>query len=141
MAAGTGHAERPMTVDDAGTLPQGGAKIELGWSRDDRVQGFDGAVGYGSIETRELELNFGDTRDRSVSPRDRIRTYGAAIKWVPLSAETGLSAGLKYEFAHDKIDGGAYAKANALLALVSWTFEAGPLVHVNLVRQPINNAT
>jgi hypothetical protein len=135
MAAGAGHAERPMTVDDAGTLPQGGAKIEFGWSRDDRVEGFDGAVGYGPIETLEVELNFGDARDRSVSPRARCRGAGAAVKWVPLSEETGLSAGLKYEYAFEKIKGGASANANTLLGLASLTFEAGSVVHVNLGRE------
>lgn len=34
-------AERPMTVDDAGTLERGGAKLEFGWSRDDAVRGYD----------------------------------------------------------------------------------------------------
>ncbi|MCB1895895.1 MAG: hypothetical protein H6945_11630 [Zoogloeaceae bacterium] len=30
MASGPALAERPMSVDDAGTLPRGGAKVEAG---------------------------------------------------------------------------------------------------------------
>jgi hypothetical protein len=52
-----------------------------------------------------------------------------------LGAHCGRSAGLKYEYAYEKIDAGASANANALLGLVSWTFESGPVAHVNLGRE------
>ena len=130
--SGALRAERPMSVDDAGTLDQGGAKVEFGLSKDDRMNGFDGAVGYGPIRTLEVEFNFAALRDGRVSPRDTIQGYGAAIKWVPLVAETGLSAGLKYEYGHEHVDGGYSTNTQALLGLASWTFEAGPVVHLNL---------
>ncbi len=131
---GAPRAERPMIVDDASTLPQGGAKVEFGWSKDGGVKGFDGALGYGPIETLELELNFGHLRDGSVSPRETIKGLGGALKWVPLAADSGLSAGLKYEFAHEEIEG-AGANTQGLLILASWTFEAGPRADLNLGRE------
>ena len=52
-------AERPMAVDDAGALERGGAKLEFGWSRDEAVRGYEGAAGFGPIDTVEVELGFG----------------------------------------------------------------------------------
>lgn len=135
LVSGGALAERPMAVDDAGTLDRGGAKIEFGWSRDDKVKGFEAAVGYGPFEKLEMELAFGRARDRSASPSASVRAVGAAVKWVPLQQETGLSAGLKYEYGDEHVQDGANGHAQALLALLSWRFDAGPLVHVNLGRE------
>ena len=52
-------AERPMAVDDAGALERGGAKLEFGWSPDEAVRGYEGAAGFGPIDTVEVELGFG----------------------------------------------------------------------------------
>lgn len=128
-------AERPMAVDDAGTLERGGAKLEFGWSRDDALKGFEGAVGYGPIDNVEVELSFGRAKDRDESPDVTVRGVGAALKWVPLQAETGLSAGLKYEYGRERVSGEGTSRANALAGLASWAFEAGPRVHVNLGRE------
>ncbi|MCV2217334.1 hypothetical protein [Thauera sp. Sel9] len=128
-------AERPMAVDDAGTLERGGAKLEFGWSRDDALKGFEGAVGYGPIDNVEVELSFGRAKDRDESPDVTVRGVGAALKWVPLQAETGLSAGLKYEYGRERVSGEGISRANALAGLASWAFEAGPRVHVNLGRE------
>ena len=83
-------AERPMTVDDAGTLERGGAKLEFGWSRDDAVRGYEGAAGFGPIDDVEVEVGFGRAKDRDADPDAKIRAVGAAVKWVPLQSETGL---------------------------------------------------
>ena len=93
LAASPALAERPMAVDDAGTLERGGAKLEFGWSKDDSVRGLEGAAGFGPIDNVELELGFGRAKDREPSPHVNVRGLGAAVKWVPLQAETGLSAG------------------------------------------------
>ncbi|MBL8446552.1 MAG: hypothetical protein JNJ44_03965, partial [Zoogloeaceae bacterium] len=45
LALNPAWAERPMAVDDAGTLPLGGSKIEFGWARDDEARGLEGALG------------------------------------------------------------------------------------------------
>ena len=51
LAASPALAERPMAVDDAGTLERGGAKLEFGWSKDDSVRGLEGAAGFGPSTT------------------------------------------------------------------------------------------
>lgn len=127
-------AERPMAVDDAGTLERGGAKLEFGWSRDDAVRGYEGAAGYGPIDDVELEVGFGRAKDRDADPDAKIRAVGAAVKWVPLQAESGLSAGFKYEYGRERVSGEATSRADSLAGLATWTFEQGPRVHVNLGR-------
>lgn len=139
LATGTAQAERPMAVDDAGTLDRGGAKAEFGWSKDDRARGFDGAVGYGPLENVEVELNFAQARDAHAEPDVRARGVGAALKWVPLQAEQGLSAGVKLDFG--KVWAKAHGvheeavKAYALTGLATWTYASGAAVHLNLGRE------
>lgn len=128
-------AERPMAVDDAGTLERGGAKLEFGWSKDDSVRGLEGAVGYGPIDNVEVELGFGRGKDRDPSPHLNVRALGAAVKWVPLQSEIGLSAGLKYEYGRERVSGESTEHANALAGLATWAFAAGPRVHMNLGRE------
>lgn len=125
-------AERPMAVDDAGTLERGGAKLEFGWSRDDAVRGYEGAAGFGPIDAVEVEVGFGRAKDRDADPDAKTRAVGAAVKWVPLQSETGLSAGLKYEYGRERVSGEGTARANSLAALATWAFEQGPRVHLNL---------
>lgn len=130
------QAERPMIVDDASTLEQGHAKLEFGWFKADDVKGFDGAAGYGPIETVEIEIAFGWARNSVVDPTERFNLAGGAIKWVPLAADKGLSAGLKLEYEYEKLRGGPSAHTTGLLALATWAFEEdGPLLHVNLGRE------
>lgn len=130
--ASSALAERPMTVDDAGTLARGDAKLELGWSKDDKTRGFEGAVGYGPIENVEVELAFGRSRDHAAEPTDTIRAVGAALKWVPLQSDNGLSAGLKVEYAHENAHQSTDARIGAINGLLSWNFAIGPRLHVNL---------
>lgn len=138
-AASPALAERPMAVDDAGTLERGDAKLEFGWSKDDSVRGLEGAVGYGPIDNVEVELGFGRGKDHDPSPDVNVRVLGAAVKWVPLQSETGLSAGLKYEYGREHVGGEDVEYANALLGLATWAFAAGPRVHVNLGREWVRN--
>jgi hypothetical protein len=132
--AGSAHAERPMNVDDAGTLEQGGAKLEFGWLKDDKARGFEAAAGFGPVDNVEVEIGFGRVRDRAASPTDTIYGHGLAIKWVPLQAETGLSAGLKYEYGRDRLDS-VSTRVHALSGLLTWTFEGGQMLHLNLGRE------
>lgn len=127
-------AERPMNVDDASTLPLHGAKLEFGWSKDDKARGIEAAAGYSPIENVELEISGGRARDTDPSPSETIRGIGGAIKWVPLQADVGLSAGLKYEYGNEKVEGQA-SHAQALLGLMSWNFEDGSKIHLNLGRE------
>lgn len=128
------HAERPMNVDDAGTLEKGGAKLEFGWSKDDKAKGLEAAAGFGPIDNVEVELGLARTRDSSVSPSETTHGHGLAIKWVPLQSETGLSAGLKYEYGRDRLDG-VSTRVHGLTGLLTWAFDGGQLLHVNLGRE------
>lgn len=137
--ASAAHAERPMVVDDAETLDKGGAKVEFGWSRDDRTRGFDAAAGYGPIENLEVELALAQARDREPDPSVRLHGIGVAMKWVPLQVETGLSAGVKLEHARERAHirnaPDETARANAVTALATWRFAGGQAVHLNLGRE------
>jgi hypothetical protein len=130
-------AERPMAVDDAGTLDPGGAKLEAGWSRDHKERGLDAAAGYGPVQNVELEISLARAQDRDPDPSARLRAVGAALKWVPIQPETGLSAGLKLSYDQTRVDprdGSAREteRARALTGLLSWTFESGQRAHLNL---------
>lgn len=138
-ASSTALAERPMAVDDAGTLERGGAKLEFGWSRDDAVRGYEGAAGFGPIDNVEVEIGYGRAEDRDADPDAKIRAVGAAVKWVPLQAESGLSAGLKYEYGRERVSGEGTARANSIAALATWVFEQGPRMHVNAGREWARN--
>lgn len=128
-------AERPMAVDDAGTLDRGGAKLDFGWSRDDQVRGLNAAAGYGPVDNLELELAFEMARDHDTSPRTEFTGAGFAAKWVPLQQEAGLSAGLKVELGRARADNQIGNKetpyTRALIGLASWAFESGQLIHLN----------
>lgn len=138
LLGGAARAERPMAVDDAGTLARGGVKLEFGLSRDDQARGMEAAVGYGLIENVEVELGVGGSRDRSAWPASRARSTGVALKWVPLQAETGLSAGLKLEAARDDVRHGEDVRTYALNLLATWASAAGPRLHANLGRESLD---
>lgn len=126
-------AERPMAVEDASTMERGSAKVELGWSKDADHRGWDASIGYSPLHHVETELDLGHARDRPFTPSDTRRAVGAAVKWVPLQADQGLSAGLKYAYTRDRLESDqARHHVHALSALASWTFTAGPSLHLNL---------
>ena len=137
--AGPALAERPMVVDDAGTLDAGGAKLEFGWSRDDRTHGWDAAAGFAPIANLELEVGLARARDGATSPDTLLRGVGVAAKWVPLQAETGLSAGLKLEHerarADDRVGARVTARVSAASVLASWRFASEQVIHANIGRE------
>jgi len=128
-----------MTVDDAGTLDLGGAKVEFGWSKDDSVRGLEAAVGYGPIANVEVELGVARAEDNDASPAQTFKGVGAAVKWVPLQQETGLSAGLKFEWGREKATDDAdldeTAEGKAVLVLLGWGLDSGQTLHLNLSRE------
>lgn len=132
-------AERPMNVDDAGTLDKGGAKLEFGWSRDAGARGWEGAAGFGPIENLELEVNFERLRDHDPAPTQTVRGTGFALKWVPLQEDHGLSAGLKLELGRsrisDRLNPTETEQARSLTGLITWGFESGQRMHANLGRE------
>ncbi|MCB1954853.1 MAG: hypothetical protein KDG55_04215 [Rhodocyclaceae bacterium] len=128
-----------MNVDDAGTLDLGGAKVEFGWSKDDHTKGLEAAVGYGPIENVEIELSGGWAKDDDASPEQTFKGLGFAVKWVPLQQETGLSAGLKFEYGREKASDDAdldeTATGKGVIGLVQWGLASGQRLHLNLSRE------
>lgn len=139
IAAAPAFAERPMMVDDAGTLDKGGRKVEFGWSEDGRTSGVDGVFGFAPVDDLELEVGLDSLRDRT-DPATKVKLAGTgfALKWVPLKAETGLSAGLKLEFGRvrssDGINPTTTDRERSLNGLFTWGFATGQLVHFNVGR-------
>lgn len=132
-------AERPMAVDDAGTLDKGGAKLEFGLSKDHKERGWEGAAGFAPIDNLELEIGYARATDHDSNPNTRIRGHGFAAKWVPLKSEQGLSAGLKFEYgrtrSNDRINPSETERARSLTGLATWSFATGQLLHVNVGRE------
>lgn len=59
------HAEGPMNTDDAGTLAQGGMKLEGVWSADDETRGAEIVFGFSPFEKLELEIAASRANDGS----------------------------------------------------------------------------
>ncbi|MCX7946601.1 MAG: hypothetical protein N2557_06485 [Hydrogenophilus sp.] len=85
-------AEPPLAVDDAGTLPARGKKVELFYGRSNGTRLEE--VGVGMALKGGLEVGVGV--DREVAQEREIKGHGAGIslKWVPQQRERGLSTGL-----------------------------------------------
>lgn len=119
-----------MTVDDAGTLAAGDAKVEFGWRKDGATRGFDVLAGFSPRDFVEVGLGFARDRGDGVTAREAF----AEVKWVPLQSEEGPSAGMKIEYARANVHAGDRPSRLAILALFTYAFEAGPRVHVNAGR-------
>lgn len=128
LLGGAVHAERPMVVDDAGTLPLHARKIEFGFNRDGNGKAVEAAAGFGLFNG--LEAGVGIARSREGAAR--ATSMMLAFKWVPLQAEQGLSAGLRLDLARELGNSGERATSQALVALASWRFSNGMLWHNNL---------
>lgn len=132
-------AERPMAVDDAATGGKGSAELEFGWVRDHRERGGEASIAYIPLENLKVELGYSRTRDHDPEPSLWAHGLGVAVKWVPLQSDTGLSAGLRYDYERARVDlrgePDEVARANALTALASWGFASGQRVHLNLGRE------
>ena len=83
------------------------------------VRGYEGAAGFGPIDNVEVEVGFGRAKDRDADPDAKIHAVGAAVKWVPLQSETGLSAGLKYEYGRERVSGEDSSRVDALAGLAT----------------------
>lgn len=135
LCSPTAQAGRPMTTDDADTLGQGGVELQAGWQRDDGNVAMGAAVGYGLIDTLDIELEFerGDD-DASGS----VRALALALKWVPIRSNAGSAVGLGMAYGHARIDasdGKTHENSGALTALFSHPIAEEALLHVNLGRE------
>lgn len=137
VVASTARAEAPMNTDDAGTLDQGGMKVEGVWSKDDRTNGGELLFGFSPIATLELEVAASQAKDDSTSPAGRLRGTGFGAKWVPRQIETGWSLGGRFDFGHirvhDRVADARWSERDyALTGLASWRRENGQVLHINL---------
>lgn len=133
-------AESPMRTDDAGTLAQGGMKLEAVASRDDKTRGVDLAVGAGVLPQLELEVVLGRARDTRFDPSTTYRGQGFGLKWVPLQNDTGWSAGARVDWGRTRVREGAIPapwtdREYAITALASHRFVGGQVLHLNAGRK------
>ena len=96
-------AESPMRTDDAGSLAQGGVKLETIAFRDDKTRGVDFVVGAGVFPGLEMEAVLGRAKDRQYEPATTYRGLGFGLKWVPLQSDTGWSAGGRLDWGHTRV--------------------------------------
>ena len=96
-------------------------------------------AGFAPLPMLELEVGLARGRDHESSPDTRLQGVGFAAKWVPLQAETGLSAGVKVEHARaradDRVNPRVTGRANALSLLASWRFASEQVIHFNAGRE------
>ncbi|WP_244861005.1 porin [Aromatoleum petrolei] len=107
--------------------------------RDDKERGAEASIAYVPFGGLEIELGYVRTRDPDPDPSLWAHGLGVAVKWVPLQAESGLSAGLKYEYERARVDlrgqSDEIARANGVTGLLSWGLASGQHVHLNLGRE------
>lgn len=133
-------AEGPMATDDAGTLDQGGMKVEAVLSRDDKAHGSELVFGFGPIETVEVGLAFARATDRADDPSTKLRGTGIGIKWVPIQNkgdEGGWSLGASFGYGSTRVNERSTPdkfteKEYALTGLASYRLENGQVMHLNL---------
>lgn len=136
LAVPPAFAEGPMNTDDAGTLDQGGMKVEVVLSRDDKERGSEIGFGYGLIENVEVGVTFAQGRDRTDDPSTKLRGTGFSVKWVPIQNDTGWSLGASLGFGKTRVNERATpdrftSKEYSLSGLVSYRFENGQVLHFN----------
>lgn len=131
------QAEAPMHVDDAGTLGQGGMKVEGNWGKDDKTRGGELLFGFAPIEDLEVGLSLARTTDRSEDPSTRLNGTGISFKWVPIKSETGWSLGASFGYGHthveDRVTPETFTENGyALTGLASYRLANGQVLHLNL---------
>lgn len=124
------YAEAPMVTDDAGTMDQGGKKVEGSFAKSGpaRVYGLSG--GFAPMDNVEIGLGLQHARDSSLSTSGNAT--GLSVKWIPIKSGI-FSAGLKLDHVRAK-SGGAYANATTLTGLTSARFASGYVLHANVGR-------
>ncbi|MEW6163565.1 MAG: hypothetical protein AB1642_00740 [Pseudomonadota bacterium] len=137
LAASPAFAEGPMNTDDAGTLDQGGMKIEAVLSRDDKERGAELVYGFGPIENVEVGIAVSSAADRADDPSTRKQGTGLSVKWVPLQNETGWSLGMSLGYGDTRVNERAtpvkYTEQEYSFAgLATYRLENGQVLHINL---------
>lgn len=135
LAAPPIFAEGPMNTDDAGTLDKGSMKVEGVWSRDDKERGGELLLGFGPIESLEMEV--AAAKDGSDDPDTKLRGVGFGVKWVPYQNDTGWSLGARFDYGRTRVTDYETPerfteKEYALTGLASYRLENGQVLHMNL---------
>lgn len=130
------QAEAPMHTDDAGTLTRGAMKLEGVFSRDDTTRGVDLIFGAGIAPHLEVALALGRARDSAYTPSTDLTAQGLSLKWVPLQAEEGWSAGARLDVGRTRVHERATAerfteREYAITALATHRFTNGQVLHFN----------
>lgn len=137
LVAAPSWAEPPMNVDDAGTLDQGGMKVEGAWRKDDQTRGPELVFGFSPLENLEVGISLMRDRDHSADPATRLNAVGLGFKWVPIQNDTGWSLGATLDFGNtrvtDYVTPDRYTdRETSLNALATWRAETGHTLHLNL---------
>ncbi len=131
------HAEGPMRTDDAGTLDQGGMKLESVFSRDDKVRAGEWLFGFSPIEHLELEVTAAGERDHAPGSDERRHGVGFGAKWVPYQHDAGWSFGARFDYGRTRVkdgeDSSRYTEREyALTGLASYRMGNAHTLHLNL---------
>ncbi len=135
-------AESPMRTDDAGSLAQGGVKLETIAFRDDKTRRVDFVVGAGVFPGLEMEAVLGRAKDRQYAPATTYRGLGFGLKWVPLQSDTGWSAGGRLDWGRTRVRDDATPgrwteREFALTALATFRLANGQALHLNAGRKVV----
>lgn len=133
-------AEGPMATDDAGTLDQGGMKVEGVWSKDDQTRGGELVFGFAPMEDLEIGIAVARATDRADDPSTRLRGTGISFKWVPIQNkgdEGGWSLGASFGYGRTRVDERVTPvkfteKEVAFSGLATYRFASEQVVHLNL---------
>lgn len=137
LTASLAHAEGPMNTDDAGTLDQGGMKVEGVLSRDNKERGGEMAFGFGPIKDVEVAVTVARATDRADDPSTKLRGTGFGVKWVPIQNDTGWSLGASFGYGHTRVNERSTPdkfteKEYSLAGLATYRLENGQVLHMNL---------
>ena len=133
-------ADRPMAIDEAGVLERGETKLDIGVERIDDARGPFAALAHGLVAGLEADLQLQRMRDRGTVPADAIDVAGVALKWVPLSSEQGLSAGVKAGYAEEHGERNGESRLHTLELLLHWETRSGLRAIANLGRASLHSA-
>lgn len=137
LAAPTAYAEGPMNTDDAGTLDQGGMKIEAVSKRDGKTRGAELVFGFGPIENVEVGISVAKENNRTNDPSTKNDVNGFVVKWVPIQNDTGWSLGASFGNRGTRVDDRATperytSKEFSWAGLATYRLENGQVLHLNM---------
>lgn len=129
---GAVHAERPMTVDDAGVTSLGHVRLEAGLLAGSSGRGGEAVLGLSPLAGLEMEVHASRQRTRDVLPVAHTDGAGVLLKWAWLPGTDGVSAALRLDMDAMRTRPAAAVRQQGLFGLWTWQFASGRVVHANL---------